>query len=236
MKLKNHTKKKRMTKPKIKHLKSKTRHSSKHAKTLRLKMRKTMGGRDRQYQIDIVKYKGPTGENMVNVDVINDPIVIDGFLDLGNIGKVVSKYSGDVENELIITQKGIFDPSHDRKLINIRIPDENTLKLNKTIKKKATSTTQVPIVSVPVKELPKTTVIVNSVPVERKPVERKPVERKPVEPMTLRPRSNRAAARPGQMKGAFANFDDTSSVSSDSTYNPSISSSDMPMVKGRRRR
>ena len=120
----SHTKKKTMSK-------NKTRKAYKMRKT-----RKIRGGRDRQYEMDIVKYNVPTGESMVTVATNNDPIIVSGVLDLENFGKIVSKYAGNIENELIITQKGLSNPSYRRKLITVTVPDKGSLNLNARIKKR----------------------------------------------------------------------------------------------------
>jgi hypothetical protein len=135
MKPKNQTKKKRTNKRKTKKTVQTVR--AKHMRVpviLRIKTRKIKGGRDRQYKFDVVKYKSPTGEDMVNVDVLNDPIVVDGFLDLGNIIKVFSKYAGEIENELIITQKGLTDKSSEGKGILVTVRDKNYIGSRQPVK------------------------------------------------------------------------------------------------------
>lgn len=129
MKPKNQTKKKRTNKRKRKQIKRTTQtKQTNHVHSpvvLRIKTRKVTGGRDRQYKFDVVKYKSPIGGDNVYVHVVNDPIVVDGFLDPGNMIKAFSKYTGEIDDELVITQKGLSDLTSEGKGILVTVRDDN---------------------------------------------------------------------------------------------------------------
>ena len=236
----SHTKKKTMSK-------NKTRKAYKMRKT-----RKIRGGRDRQYEMDIVKYNVPTGESMVTVATNNDPIIVSGVLDLENFGKIVSKYAGNIENELIITQKGLSNPSYRRKLITVTVPDKGSLNLNARIKKRNMSSSPALVLpssapalvlpsSAPALVLPSSTATKGPLPIAQVPTIVKglpkehvllPIVQAPTivnktEQPTLR-RSTRAAAKSGQIPDAFAGMADNKSQFSDSDFVPSISISTTP--------
>lgn len=145
MKSKNHTKKKRTNKRKRKQIKRTTQ--TKHVRipvVLRIKTRKVTGGRDRQYKFDVVKYKSPIGGDNVYVHVVNDPIEINGFLDPGNMIKAFSKYTSEIDDELVITQKGLSDLTSEGKGILVTVRDDN---YRGDRRKKNTSAKRIPLLS-----------------------------------------------------------------------------------------